>query len=185
MSAAPAAPRKRNRKRKRRAASASSSSSSSDSSSSEDEAPAVVVPAKDASSESSSSSSSDSSDSDSDSDVPKPKHVPEMKAQPAARRASPSPPPAEISIPSFLPSTKSPEHPAKEQEMKAKFRKFWMASLADGFSEDLEEVRKLEPNLTKSRLALLIESLASGSDVFSTSSAVDGNNIDEMDVVLE
>ena len=40
-----------------------------------------------------------------------------------------------------------------------------------------------EPNLGPSRLALLIESLASGADVFSSSSA-DGS-VNEMEVVLD
>jgi ribosome assembly protein 3 len=31
----------------------------------------------------------------------------------------------------------------KEQILKDKFRKFWMASVADGFKDDLEEIRKV------------------------------------------
>ena len=31
----------------------------------------------------------------------------------------------------------------KEQEVKAKFRQFWMSSVADGFRDDLEEIRKV------------------------------------------
>jgi hypothetical protein len=58
--------------------------------------------------------------------------------------------------------------------------------MADGFKDDLEEIRKVrylasvslepdltfwqEPNLGQSRLALLIDSLASGANVFSSSS---------------
>jgi hypothetical protein len=57
-----------------------------------------------------------------------------------------------------------------------------MASVADGFKEDLEEIRK-EPNLGTSRLSLLIDSLASGADVFAPSCEVGG--INEMEVVLE
>ncbi|KAG6328076.1 hypothetical protein ID866_11014 [Astraeus odoratus] len=53
-----------------------------------------------------------------------------------------------------------------------------MASLAEGFKDDLEE-----PNLGPSRLALLVESLASGADVFSSKST-DGS-VNEMEVVME
>jgi ribosome assembly protein 3 len=80
-----------------------------------------------------------------------------------------------------------------------------MSSVADGFKEDLEEIRKVnrssyfdsfttcshakdivsqEPNLGTSRLALLIDSLASGADVF-TSSSVPGSEINEMQLVLD
>ncbi|KAF8169056.1 hypothetical protein K438DRAFT_1983631 [Mycena galopus ATCC 62051] len=58
-----------------------------------------------------------------------------------------------------------------------------MASVADGFKDDLEEIRVKEPNLGASRLALLIDSLASGADVFS--STAQGSEINEMEVVLE
>jgi len=72
-----------------------------------------------------------------------------------------------------------------EQILKDRFRKFWMASVADGFKDDLEEIRK-EPNLGTSRLALLIDSLASGADVFSSSSQPgDPQAVNEMEVVLE
>jgi len=54
-----------------------------------------------------------------------------------------------------------------------------MASVADGFRDDLEEIRK-EPNLGTARLSLLIDSLASGAEVFTSASGVD-----EMEVVLE
>jgi len=59
-----------------------------------------------------------------------------------------------------------------------------MASVADGFKDDLEEIRK-EPNLGASRLALLIDSLASGADVFTSSRPGDSQAINEMEVVLE
>jgi len=60
-----------------------------------------------------------------------------------------------------------------------------MASVADGFKDDLEEIRK-EPNLGTSRLSLLIDSLASGAEVFAPSSHRGGrDDINEMEVVLE
>jgi ribosome assembly protein 3 len=31
----------------------------------------------------------------------------------------------------------------QEQILKEKFRKFWMTSVADGFKDDLEEIRKV------------------------------------------
>ncbi|KAJ7062799.1 hypothetical protein C8F01DRAFT_1251610 [Mycena amicta] len=97
------------------------------------------------------------------------------------RRDSPSPPPPSPTLPSFLPPADAPNFEDAEKEMKARFRTFWMASVADGFKDDLEQIRVKEPNLGQSRLALLIDSLASGADVFS--STADGVN--EMEVVLE
>jgi ribosome assembly protein 3 len=87
----------------------------------------------------------------------------------------------------------------QEQQLKDKFRQFWMSAIADGFKDDLEEIRKVcvamiylwelsnaqfsfqEPNLGSSRLALLIDSLAAGAEVFSSN---DDTTINEMDVVL-
>jgi len=57
-----------------------------------------------------------------------------------------------------------------------------MASVADAFGDDLEQIRQ-EPNMTKSRLALLIDSLASGGEVFSSHAGENGR-LNEMDVVL-
>jgi ribosome assembly protein 3 len=101
-------------------------------------------------------------------------------------------------LPSFLPSNQGGAKSEEEQKLKDRFRQFWMASVADGFKDDLEEIRKVrpsvlllqfnsnifaqEPNLGPSRLALLIDSLASGADVFNSSSNNTGTN--EMDVVL-
>ncbi|KAJ1308849.1 hypothetical protein OPQ81_004537 [Rhizoctonia solani] len=190
--------RKRNRKRKRRAASSSSSSSSSSaSSSSEDESPqATTIPVSSAAvtarvvtqrghSDPDSDSDSDSA-SDSDSSASS-----ESSRSPKRRRGdshSPSPPPTDL--PPVLPTPGTENARQREEELKVRFRKFWMASVADGFRADLEELHK-EPNLTESRLSLLIDSLASGADVFM--SAPPGNNsrglesingINEMEVVL-
>ncbi|KAF5364354.1 hypothetical protein D9756_001115 [Leucocoprinus leucothites] len=186
------APKKRTRKRKRRAASLSSSSSSSESSSSEDESlpkivktvPKVSKPVEESSESESDSDSSDSSSSTSTSAVAPskdklPTTTPTPKKSSKLRRSpSPSPPPAEI--PSFLPPRGDASAEEKEMELKEKFRKFWMSSVADGFQNDLEELRK-EPNLGTGRLALLIDSLASGADIFS--SKADGD-VSEMDVVM-
>ncbi|KAG6879848.1 hypothetical protein C0992_010806, partial [Termitomyces sp. T32_za158] len=80
--------------------------------------------------------------------------------QPVRRHVSRSPSPPSAAIPSFLQNANATE----EELMKAKFRKFWMASVADGFKDDLEEIRK-EPTLGTSRLAVLIDGLAAGGDV--------------------
>ncbi|KAG9219571.1 hypothetical protein CCMSSC00406_0008222 [Pleurotus cornucopiae] len=191
MAPPPAKPiRKRNRKRKRRAASSSSSSDSnssdSESASPHKQAPVVATQAH-ASEPSSSSSSSSESDSD-DSDVPQrvepSKETPgkvHIKQIPTQER-SPSPQP--VPIPSFLPSqAEAAEAVEQEKVLKERFRRFWMSSIADAFKDDLEEIRK-EPNLDKSRLALLIDSLASGAEVYS-SSLKDGKDINEMEVVLD
>ncbi|KAH7888209.1 hypothetical protein F5I97DRAFT_965007 [Phlebopus sp. FC_14] len=190
--------RKRNRKRKRRIAS-DSSSSSDDSSSSEDSVAqkptAPLNPAKRATvplddSETSSSPSSSSSDDSSDSeDEPTSKLKPPStfvkessnltsSQRDGQTRDSPSPL-ATASIRPFI----SPDSPESERALKEKFRKFWMASLAEGFKDDLQEIRKQEPNLGPSRLALLVESLAAGADVFSSNSKDGGVN--EMEVVMD
>ncbi|KAJ7815965.1 hypothetical protein B0H14DRAFT_2845865 [Mycena olivaceomarginata] len=115
-----------------------------------------------------SSSSSSSSSSDSESEVPRAL---------LHRGGTPHhPPPPSGALPTFIP----PLQEDAEQLMKARFKKFWMASVADGFKDDLEEIRVKEPNLGSSRLGLLIDSLASGADVFSSTA-----DINEMQVVLE
>ncbi|KZV83283.1 hypothetical protein EXIGLDRAFT_565918, partial [Exidia glandulosa HHB12029] len=68
----------------------------------------------------------------------------------------------------------------REQELKDKFRKFWMGSVAGAFADDLEQIRK-EPNLTTSKLAILIDSLGAGADVFAPKPGADVN---EMELVL-
>ncbi|KAJ3511476.1 hypothetical protein NLJ89_g4079 [Agrocybe chaxingu] len=189
----PPAPRKRNRKRKRRAASSSSSSSSSDSSDSSGDdvpakkiAPKAQIPQESSSSLSSSSESSDSSSSDEEevttNAVPRGRQEEKDIAPKPARRLSPSPSPRPGELPSFLPSKDTTGgSKLQEQELKNKFRQFWMASVADGFRDDLETIRK-EPNLGTSRLALLIDSLAAGADVFTSST--NNSGINEMEVVL-
>jgi hypothetical protein len=42
-----------------------------------------------------------------------------------------------------LPSHGDSSAAEKERDMKEKFRKFWMASVAEGFRDDLEELRKV------------------------------------------
>ncbi|KAF9019272.1 hypothetical protein BDZ89DRAFT_1073141 [Hymenopellis radicata] len=173
--AKPPAAKRRNRKRKRRAASSSSSSADSSESDSESqvEPPKPLPPPKIAPSdhESSSESSSESDSSDSDSDVFIPAAASITTTTKTQPQRSPSPPPAQI--PSFIPEkTASPN--ASAAELEVKFRKFWMTAVADGFSGDLDELRK-ESNLSKSRLEMLVHSLASGTEVFSK---------DEMEVVL-
>jgi hypothetical protein len=67
-----------------------------------------------------------------------------QQTQVVSRHHSPSPPPSVTTIPSFIPSTGSAESDAqKEQMLKDRFRKFWMTSIADGFKDDLEEIRKV------------------------------------------
>ncbi|KAI6046566.1 hypothetical protein EDC04DRAFT_2876660 [Pisolithus marmoratus] len=190
--------RKRNRKRKRRVASSSSESSSSEDSSSDDSVSSVqqtkvaqnlpkssAPPSgEDDPSLSSSSSSSSSSDdeSEADNDITKKTTSPQPgitgqsteKFTPSARNSPSPPPPSVVTIPPFI----NPGSPEDELALKEKFRKFWMASLAEGFKDDLEE-----PNLGQSRLALLVESLATGAEVFSSTST-DGN-VNEMEVVVD
>jgi len=197
--------KKRNRKRKRRVAS-SSSSSSADESSSDASAPLVQKPKTlqkpppPDSSEDESSSSASASSSEDEFDPEKevnaksisPDHgVSEPSAKKQERDSPSPPPPAAVAIPPFASSSSE-----DEQVLKEKFRKFWMASLAEGFKDDLEELRKAskrrnveygclnisdqEPNLGPSRLALLVESLAAGADVFGQTD----KSVNEMEVVV-
>jgi len=71
----------------------------------------------------------------------------------------------------------------KKRRLKRNSEKFWMSSVADAFKDDLEEIRK-EPNMTTSRLSLLIDSLASGADVFSSTMPSRETAMNEMEVVL-
>jgi len=181
--------KRRNRKRKRRVVSDTSSSEEDSSSSSGSSTPNKTVTVQlekptapettDTEDNEEESSSSDESQDDLgvdglDKSLPssKPTHP-----KPPPQRDSPSPQPV-MDIPPFI----SPNTLENEQVLKEKFRKFWMASIAEGFKDDLEEIRK-EPNLGPSRLALLIDSLASGADVFSSSSI--GGSVNEMEVVLD
>ncbi|CAK5269872.1 unnamed protein product [Mycena citricolor] len=192
------APRKRVRKRKRRALSISPDSSAI-SSDSETEAtpskptpaPAPLPPPAEATSSSEDSSDSDSSDSSSSSEgdaSPSAKIISQSATTvnahaPNLRRNTPSPPPTSVPLPSFLPPADAPDYENAENRLKERFRKFWMSSVADGFKDDLEEIRLKEPNLGTSRLALLIDSLASGADVFSSSTR--NGQVNEMEIVLE
>jgi hypothetical protein len=74
------------------------------------------------------------------------------KEKDAPRPRSPSPSLPSVEIPSFLPPNTSADYEAREQAMKDKFRKFWMSSLAEGFKEDLEEIRKVSGCLFQSRV---------------------------------
>jgi len=49
-----------------------------------------------------------------------------------------------------------------------------MSSVADAFQGDLEKLRQ-EPNMTTDRLSLLIDSLASGAEVYAST---DGNDME-------
>ncbi|KAG9309848.1 hypothetical protein JVU11DRAFT_10228 [Chiua virens] len=195
--AQPKPSRKRHRKRKRRVASDSSSSEDDSSSSSSDASTpkaTVTIPVRQAKpaapesvdsdeSEDDESSSSDDPQNDSEPDqeevadvaAPQRPHKPGRGEPP--QRDSPSPEP-NVDIPPLV----TPDVPGSEQVLKEKFRGFWMAAIAEGFKDDLEEIRK-EPNLGPSRLALLIESLASGADVFSSSTTTSRAN--EMEIVLD
>ena len=149
----PPTQRKRNRKRKRRAASTSDSSDSSSSSSTgtEDEAPktttkvAPIVPSlsqPQLESDSSSDSESSSSD-DTTAEIPRGRQ-PENVTPKTPRQISSSPSPPSAALPSFLPSENAEDDVgSKEKELQNRFRQFWMSSVADGFKEDLEEIRKV------------------------------------------
>ncbi|KAG8855854.1 hypothetical protein FRB96_006676 [Tulasnella sp. 330] len=199
--------RKRKRKRKQVESSSSESSSSSPSDSEDQQQSATpnvpVALSQPAASPPSSASSSISSSSDSDSDSssesekespirgrPSEQPIANTDAGPSVpsaqrRRASISPSPPPAPLPSFLPERNgSAEADEKEKKLKERFRQFWMASIADEFKDDLEELRK-EPGLTQSRLTMLINGLMSASDVFSSRSEGVQDGINEMELVME
>ncbi|KAL0070011.1 hypothetical protein AAF712_002908 [Marasmius tenuissimus] len=202
--------RNRKRKRRADFSSSFSSSSSSDPDSESDTekpgvavkvtrkvaptAPAATTAGKkdglDGPSSSSESSASSSEESDSDDELQKRRPRTQTRVEPGthegmapieeSRARSASPPPPSTAIPSFLEPQDGQTSEQREQEMRDKFRKFWMSAVADGFKDDLEEIRK-EPNLTTSKLSLLIESLASGADLFS---ATEKNGVNEMEILI-
>ena len=152
------AARKRNRKRKRRAASSSSDSDSSNSDSSSDGGQKttvvkrVAVTTKNPPTPSASSSSSSASSSDEDSDEEKmvettanaPTHTGAAVTAVTTRPRSLSPTPPSATIPSFVPTVDASEDAVRsEQQLKERFRSFWMTSLADAFKDDLEQIRKV------------------------------------------
>jgi ribosome assembly protein 3 len=149
--------KQRIRKRKRRQASSSSSSSSSES---ESDAPTAqqatasltaipTAPAEEDSSEQSSLSDSNSVSSASDAES-----VVRDDGGGNARLKSPhrtgtgpqsrSPSPPSPTIPSLVtlkPTTD--EEKQRDAQLREKFRKFWMASVADAFKDDLEKIQKV------------------------------------------
>jgi ribosome assembly protein 3 len=159
--AKPTAQRKRNRKRKRRLASSSSSSlSSPDSSdSSSDQIPNTATikraPLKEqatpSSEDESSSSSTSLSSSDSENDVKggagalASPSLSSAKPPPSRPNQSPSPsPPSPDVVPPFLaPAEGSNNQAQDEQALRNRFRQFWMASVAEAFGDDLEQIRKV------------------------------------------
>jgi len=77
------------------------------------------------------------------------------------------------------------EQRVKDTTLKDRFKKLWMVSVADAFQGDLEQLRK-EPNMTTDRLSLLIDSLASGSDIYTQASLLPpGQDAQEMELVLD
>jgi ribosome assembly protein 3 len=111
------------------------------------------VPAKPVVQEDSSSSSSSNDESDSDEesihqgddvemlDASVPTEKPDKQGRVVYSR-SPSPIPAPV--PSFLPT--KPDGSADtegEQQLKDRFRKFWMHSVADAFQDDLAQIHKV------------------------------------------
>ncbi|PWN42817.1 hypothetical protein IE81DRAFT_116534 [Ceraceosorus guamensis] len=87
--------------------------------------------------------------------------------------------------------------PMDSEERRNAFRTFWLAAVTEEFGEELENMRKRDPSLSESlggsRLPLLIDALASGSEIFSTgqpqsSAHLEGDNalmdVDEVGMLL-
>lgn len=150
--------KRRIRKRKRRQASSSSSSSSSPSSSdSESDSQSAqkvttshtAIPTAPAEDKSEQSSSSDSASTSSASDVEIVRDGGDARMQSPLRTSkghpqsrSPSPPnPAIPPLVTLNPITD--EEKQRDAQLREKFRKFWMASVADAFKDDLEKIQKV------------------------------------------
>jgi ribosome assembly protein 3 len=104
----------------------------------EEKTPAGVQTSSSSSSSSESSSDAESSAEDNEDVEMKP---PEKKGR---RPPSRSPSPADDSLPMSIPL-----HPTTEQEkvkdaqMKERFRKYWMKSMAEGFGDELQQLQKV------------------------------------------
>ena len=117
------------------------------------QAPAKPVVSEDSSSSSESSESGSESDSPSDEEsVHQEDDVEMLDASGSTRKfdnqgrtvysRSPSPSPAPI--PSFLPTKPDGSTDTEgEQQLKDRFRKFWMQSVADAFQDDLAQIHKV------------------------------------------
>ncbi len=209
--------KRRTRKRKRKVSFDSSDSSSGDEHEHHDNPVADTLkdPAPLSSSSSSASTSSESSDDEQPSTtprIPSPSQMDleelmEKAATPPGRRSisrSPSPPPAAIPtiFDSSIQNTK-PEDEGREDRVQEKFKKFWMAAVVDAFQNDLEHLRTVgrlltlallfsplpqqKGDMTTDMLSLLIQSLASGADVYThtQSSAPGQSRFDEMELVID
>jgi len=77
-------------------------------------------------------------------------------------RMSNSPSPSPRQLPAFF----APRTTEEEDERRIRFRRLYMDKLVEGFSGDLETLRASDPSLSGQRLQRLIDSLASGIDVF-------------------
>ncbi|KAH7098886.1 hypothetical protein BKA62DRAFT_711673 [Auriculariales sp. MPI-PUGE-AT-0066] len=180
---------KRARKRKRRQAESSSESSSSSDSSSENEAgpskasatvTKTAAPAPPAVPVEESSSESSSDDTSSDEEMLDERPEATTKSGPSR-----SPSPIRGDLPPFLPTDhriSEEERQRHDVELRERFKKFWMGSVAEAFKDDLVTLQK-EPTLTAAKLAVLIDSLGAGAEIFSTKR--NPSDIDEMELVLE
>lgn len=140
--------RKRTRKRKRRVASSSESSSDSDSSANASPPKAAVKAQPIQPVEFSSDSDDSDSSSSSSSASSRPASPAGQPATPAhkervLRPRSPSPEPIPVPIPTFLSGPDGARDSMKETEMRERFRKLWMESVADAFQSDLQELQKV------------------------------------------
>ena len=59
-------------------------------------------------------------------------------------------------MPGFLTKSDGSHDVEKEKELKERFRKFWMTSVADAFKSDLEEIQKVCQSLFPVRRCLYI-----------------------------
>ncbi len=172
--------RNRKRKRRNVSISSSSESSDSSDSSSDEQVVKMPTktskapPLHESSSSSSSSSEDESSESEHDeshsarkfqstsSQAAAPSNAQDEILPPASGSTNlhtrpPSPPPLRnVPAPQLIPQRDaagnlSSADSEKDKELKDKFRKFWMSSIADAFSDDLNEIRKVHSSTASPR----------------------------------
>ncbi|KAG8807122.1 hypothetical protein FRC17_004641 [Serendipita sp. 399] len=101
------------------------------------------------------------------------------------KQRSRSPSPANMDLPRGLPlEPKTDEEKRTDAQFRERFRKFWMASMAKSFGDELAELQK-EPNMTKPKLSMLIDALAAGTNIYlPTTNDGSTTRIDEAEILL-
>ncbi|CAG7848539.1 SubName: Full=Uncharacterized protein {ECO:0000313/EMBL:CCA66552.1} [Serendipita indica DSM 11827] len=73
----------------------------------------------------------------------------------------------------------------RDTQFRERFRGFWMKSMAEGFGEELSQLQK-EPDMTKPKLAMLIDALAGGTGIYLPENGAEGTSsgVSEVEMLL-